>query len=186
MWSLDAETSTLRLSTLALTQDVTYPGKVSLCISQGNEFRDVLHIADCTDLRPTTKLLVVDINAAGQIRDKVTGLCVSLKGDVREPGALLELTECTPSSRIAAHQVFAYNTTTGLITAPRVLHDDELCVTAGWPFLTAVAFKTPNEKTAVVVMNEASADTSIALFDAARSEYLGFAIHGRAIQTITY
>jgi len=184
MWTIDAETATIRLSTLALTQDVTYNGKVRLCISQGNIDRPVLHIADCTDSRPSTKLLVVHANAAGQLRDKETGLCVSLKGDVREPGALLELTECTTSSHVVAHQVFVHNTTTGLITAPRVY--DELCLTAGWPFLTAVAFKTPNEETAVVVMNEASTATSIALFDAARSEYFGFAIHGRSIQTLTY
>ena len=185
MWTVDEETSTLKLSTLALTQDVTYAGKVNLCVSQGNIDRPVLHIADCTDPRPATKLLAVQITDAGQLQDKVTGLCVSLKGDVREPGALLELIECSPrSSAVPDYQVFAHNTTTGLITVPKV-HSD-LCLTAGWPFLTAVAFKTPGEMTAVVVMNEASVATSIALFDAARSEYLGFAINGRSIQTITY
>ena len=60
-----------------------------------------------------------------------------------------------------------------------------MCLTAGWPFLTAAAFRDTHSRTVVVAMNEADADTHIILSDAAKGD-LWFGINGHAIQTIIY
>lgn len=137
-------------------------------------------------------LLKVIINDYGQLQDRETGLCISFKGDVREPGALLELASCIHNNinnknnnNILDHQIFVINSFTGEITSPKV--DRDLCLTVGWPFLTTIAFKSlETSKTTIIIMNEASTSTSIALYDESRSEYIGFGIHERSIQTIVY
>jgi hypothetical protein len=160
----------LILATPALTMDVSYPGRVHLCAAQtGQPDRPILRVVDCTD--PGAALLRVDTipGEEGHLRDRATGLCVGLVGDVREPGALLELAPCqftsapapapaprpksfstsSSSSRKTSQKIavdkqyFAvvHNSVTAhgvveLVT-PRV--SKGMCLTAGWPFLTAVA-----------------------------------------------
>ena len=67
---------------------------------------------------------------------------------------------------------------------------EELCMTAGWPFLNAVAFRTADStpKTVIVVTNEAPAATSILLSDASatRKGPLGFIIDARSMETVVY
>jgi hypothetical protein len=203
----------LRLATRALTQDITYDGTVELCLAQSGRLPDrtALRIVDCTDTRAV--LLQLTQNSLGQLVDRNTSQCVSFIGDVREPGALLELAPCatidatdgtgaevsadsnagTNNLRAVDHQLFALNTATGELTAPKV--DRNLCLTAGWPFFNAVAFTYPEVnphelthrlKASVVVMNEAAVPVNIAVWDKERDEYLGLAISPRAIQTIVF
>lgn len=203
----------LQLTTPALTMDPTFPGRVQLCVAQSARLPDrlALRIADCTD--KDAQLLSLRWSELGQLIDTKTSHCLSFVGDVREPGALLELSACehaplsesTRQYEAADHQFFAMNASTGEITAPRV--DPRMCLTAGWPFLTAVAFAHPStaggtgrskgkgtgqsrlgEKvtTAVVVMNEAAVPSSLVLWDTERNEHLGLAIDARAIQTIVF
>ena len=137
-------------------------------------------------------LLKVIINDYGQLQDRETGLCISFKGDAREPGALLELASCIHNNinnknnnNILDHQIFVINSFTGEITSPKV--DRDLCLTVGWPFLNTIAFTSiETGKTKVIIMNEASIPTSIVIYDQTKSDYIGFAIHERSIQTIVY
>lgn len=61
------------------------------------------------------------------------------------------------------------------------------CMTAGWPFLNAVAFVDPADhgRTSVVVMNEADEPTAIVLSDRYHGD-IWFGIPERSIQTIVY
>jgi hypothetical protein len=61
-----------------------------------------------------------------------------------------------------------------------------MCLTAGWPFLTAAAFVDTDERVVVVVMNEATKSTSITLTDSTRTDNLRFGISATSIQTIVY
>lgn len=192
----------LQLSTAALTMDQSFNGTVKLCLAHSARLpRTALRLADCTD--PDATFPLVAFNSLGQILESSSGLCVSFIGDVREPGALLELATCEtvaqPSGsdaseseaillRAADHQLFALSAATGEVTTPKV--DRSLCLTAGWPFLTAVAFKAPSTEhgkagsTSVVVMNEASATSPLVVSN--KMGYLGLSIAARAIQTIVF
>lgn len=185
--------SRIQLATRALTQDQSYEGTVQLCVAQSARLPDrtAVRLADCTDTRAT--FLHVSQNRLGQLVDKNTSHCLSFIGDVREPGALLELAPCISSDPSAAdHQLFALDVNTGEITAPKV--DRKLCLTAGWPFLNAVAFtyggeqllQTAQRKTSLVVMNEASVPATFAVYDQGKDQYLGLLISERAIQTVVY
>ena len=207
-WSFGAEVKTsaaqgrvLQLASAALTMDQSYDGTVRLCVARSNRLpRTALRLADCTD--PAADFPTLVLNPLGQMVDTNTSLCLSFIGDVREPGALLELATCevVPSEsptepvhgastvRAADHQLFALSSSTGEITAPNV--DPTLCLTAGWPFLNAVAFKIPpTEKdkpltTSVVVMNEAAIDSPLVI--ANKGKYLGLSIAARAMQTLLF
>jgi hypothetical protein len=194
----------LQLATAALTQDVTYTGTVHLCVAQSARLpdRNALRLADCTDTRAI--FLHVTQNDLGQIVDAATKLCVSFIGDVREPGALLELAKCQTENaqddakattpRAVDNQLFAVDASTGEITAPKV--DRELCLTAGWPFFSAAAFTrasipgnhelTSGEVTSIVVMNEAAVPTTLVVYDKERASHLRLEISARAIQTIVF
>jgi hypothetical protein len=194
----------LQLATAALTQDVTYAGTVHLCVAQSARLpaRSALRLADCTDTRAV--FLHVTQNDLGQMVDADTKQCLSFIGDVREPGALLELAACQTVSaqegsqattpRAVDSQLFAVDASTGEITAPKV--DRDLCLTAGWPFFSAAAFTraaipanhelTSVEITSIVVMNEASVSTPLVLFDKERGQHLRLDIRARAVQTVVF
>ena len=198
VWMIDSKHSDmLQLSSKAEYDDQS--GADMLCVVQGAWDRPVLKLANCAlaDRNPETlkegepplpTFLRVHLNEAGQLFDTETGRCVGLRGDVREPGALLELQACLPpSKKTAAHQHFQRIASTGEIVVPEV--DPGLCLTAGWPLLNAVAFHHDRSKTTtVVVMNEASVPASIALTDSAKSKtkVMGFNIPPRSMQTIVY
>ena len=59
------------------------------------------------------------------------------------------------------------------------------CLTAGWPYLNAVSFLTPNEQTVVTVMNEYPTDTYVLLRDKKKGS-MWTALNGKSIQTITF
>lgn len=206
----------LQLASSALTMDQSFDGTVKLCVAHSARMpRTALRLADCMD--PDASFPLLALSPLGQIVDTESGLCLSFIGDVREPGALLELATCVTTSaadttepasghghkksiQLAAdHQLFALSPSTGEITAPKV--DRTLCLTAGWPFLSAVAFTSriaqravdPSGEgtsddsastTTVVVMNEAAVSSPLVLWG--KEGYLGLSIAARAIQTIVF
>lgn len=64
-------------------------------------------------------------------------------------------------------------------------HLQPFCLTAGWPYLNAVAFVTPKQQTVVTVMNEYPTDTYILLKDLQKGS-MWTALNGKSIQTITF
>jgi hypothetical protein len=65
------------------------------------------------------------------------------------------------------------------------LHHHPFCLTAGWPYLNAVSFLTPNQQTVVTVMNEYPTDTYVLLKDQDKGA-MWTALNGKSIQTITF
>lgn len=64
-------------------------------------------------------------------------------------------------------------------------HTDSYCITAGWPYLSSVAFLSPNQQTIVTVINEYPTDTYVLLKDKNRGS-MWTALNGKSIQTITF
>jgi len=84
--------------------------------------------------------------ATGHLQDMKSNKCISLADGIREAGALLLLQDClsgTSSFKLNAadteHQRWSLNSKTRELTILK----SELCLTVGWPLLTAVAFQRP-------------------------------------------
>jgi glucosylceramidase len=187
-WKIDSVTKFIELATWAIDEefsiDSNYEKKTQLCLNLGDENRIFLKLVDCNN--QLMEPIRVNINEEGQLIDIASGFCISIFSDVKEPGALLTLTPCIPKNSDGIdQQQFDYNQSTGEITSKTI---DDLCLTAGWPFLNAVSFITEDKKDIVtVITNEASIATSIVVFDNAKGgELLGFAIDGRSIETLIY
>ncbi|KAJ1438750.1 O-glycosyl hydrolase family 30-domain-containing protein [Ochromonadaceae sp. CCMP2298] len=145
MWLFNHTTNALQLSTFA-NSPYAGGGGWQLCVAPGGmPERRMLRVVDCADTRPEVSILNLE-TAGGQIRQVGTEDCVGIVGDAREAGALLQLARCkdepgeTNNKEIAADFQYLVMHHTGEITAPRV---GGLCLTAGWPFLSAVAFEEP-------------------------------------------
>lgn len=204
MWKLN-ENRTIELSTKVMyTLDKEHgPHNVRFCVTQGDGRRKgYLKLTDCTYHDKFTHFVNVKPSKDGQLVDDETGMCITMADGVMEEAALMYLAPCisvknkaeiTPNKLEKGHssdinsQVFSVDTKTGEILA---LNVDNLCMTAGWPFLSAVAFrheKNGQEETVAVVLNEANTATSILLFDSAKdSKPMAFAIEGKSMQTIVY
>lgn len=176
--------------------------KFTMCLSAGDETRPFLKIIDCDSKDPNSKdkPLHVERNSLGQLMDLNTGMCIGMSGTAREHGALLDLSPCGNGADNAPgasqeridnfyRQVFPVNYSTGEIkAAPQYVGDDvELCLTAGWPYLSSTAFYNENKKqTTVVVLNEAPVGTHVLLDDATKLRKMGLAMPPRSMQTIVY
>ena len=166
--------------------------KVRYCVSKGEkERKGYLRLSDCDADTTDAKISFVRLtrDADGRLVDLDTGLCLTVADGVREEGALLQLRTCIVTSDQRRepinneHQIFDWDVYTGEIRAQGV---GNFCLTAGWPMLTTVAFKT-EQHTVVVVMNEADLPTSVLLLDESRhNKPMAFAIDARSIQTIVY
>jgi hypothetical protein len=87
---------------------------------------------------------------------------------------------CDPAD---ARQRFVVDPKTGEVKAEV---GDDLCLTAGWPFLSGIAVTDGVDSTSIVVMNEAPVDTEVVLHDAVRDQFALLGINARSIQTIVY
>ena len=65
-----------------------------MCVGPGDPNRPFLTIIICEGAARASLTLMS--TSAGQLIDTNTGLCVTLAGGVREPGALLVLAQCLP------------------------------------------------------------------------------------------
>ena len=157
-----------------------------------------------TDIEPPFRPFISKFNSLDQWVDTVTGWCVGLADDVESTdfGTLLQLAPCEVSGALAKPaQRFRLDDITGeVFWAPQTVADEDIgdagtpqqfsfgqkmCLTAGWPFLTAVGFLDTAGRTVVVAMNEASIGTDIVLTDSKLGN-LRYGINSRAIQTLLY
>jgi hypothetical protein len=143
------------------------------------------------------------------LKDEMTGKCVTVADGVQEAGALLTLEGCQDENNINNNneknnyhsQQFYINDATGEITVSfrnKEQKKDELCLTAGWPFLTGVTVQLPAEEEqkngpaveggsiVTVIMNEAHIATTLNVIDLEKDKMFSLEIPGRAMQTIVY
>lgn len=142
---------------------------------------------NCPGYAPEGDVLQLQMTSEGLLVDQATGYCIEVSDGNTVGGGLLVLSPCKdPSSPSYVDQQWNYNEATGEVTTKA--HD--LCLTAGWPFLTGIAFKSMSGenmgKTVVVLMNEADVSTSIVLHDIVLNKDVRFGISDRAIQTFIY
>jgi glucosylceramidase len=126
------------------TRDDVY---VQLCVSSPSDAtqRLYLNVVQCDGSQ--NPMVVHYDPVTGHLQDKRTNKCVSLADGSTEAGALLLLQDClsSVSSALKAadteHQKWVFNAKTKEVTILK----SELCLTVGWPLLTAVAFQRPTE-----------------------------------------
>ena len=102
MWRLNSNSS-LELSSKAIDTEATDGYIAQVCIGPGDPNRPYLTIIICEGASRAS--LVLTPTSAGQLVDLESGLCVTLAGGVREPGALLNLSPCLPKYPILAKMV---------------------------------------------------------------------------------
>lgn len=145
-----------------------------LCVASGDANRPFLRLAGCND----SGVLSVAWRSDFQLADTASGLCVGLAGGSTEPGALLSLGPCAARSVELHAQV------------GELRLGGSLCLTAGWPFLSAVAFVTPTNSVVAVVMNEAATDISVNVRIAGAEQgggaFSGTVARARSIQTLVF
>jgi len=192
MWKMNSN-HVLELAKLAKDSEATDGYMARLCVAGGDVDRPYLRVVICSK-GAATPLKLVRQQSIGLWVDEATGLCVSLADGVREGGALLELAPCTVSSMTSSavsgvptpkdFQQLYLDSTTGEVKI-NTSTGGQLCLTVGWPFLTAVAFQDTSAKTVVVALNEASVDTEIVLSDSDKGD-VWFGIQARSMQTLVY
>jgi hypothetical protein len=148
---------------------------------------------------PSNTQLKFSVLTSGQYAvDNHNDLCLARADGENDSGsgALLTLVHCRSSIDTfilaATDEFILSNISSGLSNADlndplmvKSSHGD-MCMTAGWPFLTAVAFHDPaDDSVSVVVMNESNDPTAIMLSDTFRGD-VWFGIPERSIQTIVY
>ena len=171
--------------------DLSHEGKmVSLCVAAGSDSpgnRPYVHLTDCesSDVLHLGGQLQSEGDGGEHLlmlQEEGTGLCLTLQADMEAWGMLLRMEECAPSD---PHQTFRLTPFGELKPLATVVESQDFCLTAGWPFLSAVAFQTPQDEIVVVVMNEAPVGTSMNLVDEAGLE-LDLDVPAHAIQSIVY
>jgi glucosylceramidase len=187
MWTY-TENNTVALSMPVIDTEKPDDAPKGLCIGPGNKDRPFIHLAACD----SQWAYQFDMMENGQMMELDSGKCLSVVGGVTEPGALFELSACEAgrdAEDATPSQYFYLDVTqelqTPLIEYSIAAETDALCVTAGWPFLTAAAFVNTKQETVLVVMNEASIDTEIVLSDVVKGD-AWFGINARSIQTVIY
>lgn len=188
-------------------EDITFndtANRVRLCVARGDSNRPYLRLAICA-IQDADNMMFSYDSITGQLVDTKDRLCVTMSEDLQD-GALLMLRTCTGlNGRVAKGTVFRYNEHTMELTvtwpstkqegqSPSLFADDtkeekeQFCVTAGWPFLSAIAFTDPSavKKTVLVVINEADSGTHIVLKDMKSMQELWFGINAHSIQTLLY
>lgn len=189
------ERKALELRSLALDPEATDGYHARLCASPGDPkgIRPYLHVVVC-DAKPvkgySQPLKITRLGSTPQGKagsgdmwlDEVSGKCLGLAGGVSEPGALLELQPCATSlSAFKDHQQFVFDANTGEVRVGGA----GLCLTVGWPFLTGAAFRDPYQKTVIVLLNEADADTKVVLTDKEKGD-VWFPVPAKGIQTVVF
>jgi glucosylceramidase len=151
-----------------------------LCVASGGlEDRPFVRMVYCSVDSYSQPMKVARVGD-NHLMDSETGLCFGLAGDSVESGTLLEVKPCDPAD---ARQRFVVDPKTGEVKAEV---GDDLCLTAGWPFLSGIAVTDGVDSTSIVVMNEAPVDTEVVLHDAVRDQFALLGINARSIQTIVY
>ena len=174
MWKLTTEG--LLALTVATKQDNEFQ---EVCVSGGINDRPFVRMVYCEVRTYSQPMQVVHMDDSHLVETD-SGLCIGLAGDASESGAMLSLSACDKSN---PRQRFSVDSVTGEIKS-EVGH--ELCLTAGWPFLSGVSFFDGQDTTITVIMNEAPVDMEVVLHDEVRDQKTIFGINARSMQTITY
>lgn len=170
-----------------------------MCFSKGDDNRRFLRVWECPpDIKDTSQDGSVDERVAHemnlaiekvkhsesvQLVDKSTTKskhpqCVVLSRGATASGALLELANCEEGD-ISQH--WNFDAKTGELRAAA----NNMCVTAGWPYLSSVAFTTPETRTVLVLMNEAPTDIYVDVLDSELGT-MRTAITAHSMETILY
>jgi len=176
-WRFDGN-QTLHLSRLAADTETAKNSLKDLCVQGGDDYRPYLKLTECDENQ--NLLLRLEPNGSGQLVDSWSGLCVTLSEGSTAAGALVQLAPCVEDGS-AVEQLWTVFPATGEVKSAAT----EYCVTAGWPFLYAAAFVTPEENTAVVVVNEAPVDATLSVEDSRFGSFQS-GINAHSIQTLVY
>jgi glucosylceramidase len=160
---------------------------INLCLSSSGPYlRQYLKVDMCPDYGVAENVLKVEFTPQGQIKDLATGYCVEVADGNTVGGGLLQLAPCRDAlATNYVDQIWDFNHHTGEITT----RHRNLCLTAGWPFLTGIAFMSEtgmDARVTVIVMNEADISTEVILTDTKSGKDIRFGISDRSIQTIIY
>jgi hypothetical protein len=171
-----------------------------MCFSRGDDNRHFLRVWECppsgdgaskwdksderviramtfkmNPVSHSTSVRLVDVSRSDPLVDQ----CVTVAEGSLASGGLLELAPCKELDLL---QQWAFDAETGELTSPAT----GLCMTAGWPYLSSIAFVTPDtKKTVLVLMNEAPADTYVDISDSVRGK-MRTAITAHSIETVIY
>lgn len=215
MWRVEKETQRLQLyATLESSWPaeserdyaLPYSATVPLCVATGDGNRQFLRLTPCSDVSKPKKNknnnnneqddenkndilreLRVNHAANGQLVDIASGNCISFGSPFfTVTGTLLVLEDCNTEKapRFQLDQHFELRVLSDL-SSPQT-EENGLCVTAGWPFLNAVAAQTPQNRTVVVITNEAPVATKFVVYDENRDEEMALFIDASATQTVVY
>lgn len=182
----------------------------NMCISSGDSNRPYLRVYLCSDVMTTMKhddsndnnndnsafnkfinedfrilqIKVLKIQNSNSVFlvDAATNLCVTTVSD--KLSSLLILSHCDHNN---LYQIFSFDPDTLEISSINTNSNtnDRLCLTAGWPMLSAVGFQTPLNEIVIILMNENSVSTYVELSDVDRGS-IWTGVNGHAIQTIVY
>eukprot|EP00607_Mallomonas_marina_P010362 CAMPEP_0182421362 /NCGR_PEP_ID=MMETSP1167-20130531/6724_1 /TAXON_ID=2988 /ORGANISM="Mallomonas Sp, Strain CCMP3275" /LENGTH=661 /DNA_ID=CAMNT_0024598421 /DNA_START=178 /DNA_END=2163 /DNA_ORIENTATION=- len=182
LWFIDInKNNTLKMIHKSQDTEQTDGLLVALCAAEGDDNRGVLRLVACEYKgQPDSISLDIETITDGemQLRDTVSGKCIEIMNNVREPGALLKLGTCDES---ISSQIWSFNQSTGEIKSS----SSGLCLTSGWPFLTGAGFIDKSSQTVLIVMNEAPVDTPLVIEDPLHGVFYS-GINARSIQTIVY
>lgn len=189
-WSINSVNHTVALTNTAVVVNEGHAdSSVNLCI--GRPFKNKVNLKLSVCDSAISGVLQLHHTSSDQLKDIKTGLCVEVADGIREPGALLHLARCISNSdKSSSESSFLHQRFTISSNGEIKSKVEDMCVTAGWPFLTGVAFKHLKEgildETVVVLMNEASVETEYLLYDKYINKELRLGINARSIQTIVY
>ena len=117
----------------------------------------------------------------GTVVDEYTQLCLTIANDMKGRGSLLVMSECQENKQ---SQLWSF-TKHGTLVHSGDGDNNGLCVTSGWPLLSAVGFERPDGKVAIVVTNEGNAATQTSLVDAELG-HIELEMPERSIRTVLY
>jgi hypothetical protein len=146
---------------------------------EGMESGDLLVLEECQQIRASMKVSVHDVLENIQLLHQLW------KWD-KSTGEMAPFAAQESLGQFAAvHNKIQSSKDKDKSKAAVKEHRHPLCLTAGWPYLSAVSFLTPNEQTVVTVMNEYPTDTYVLLKDEKKGS-MWTALNGKSIQTITF
>lgn len=147
-----------------------------LCLSETVGDQGGLTLVACSSVNASLWVEVDDTPVGLELSNpRLKGKCLVVADDAEFDGAQLRVGACgTPLAK------WQLNGAGELRTAL-----DGRCVTAGWPFFQATAFRTPADETVVVVLNEGDDDVAFTI-DEGFGQQLSTSIAAHAIQTYIF
>jgi glucosylceramidase len=194
MWSVSTSTSPrdLKLTHSSLDTEVDTPQYIDLCVKQGTAERPLLALVTCKASDFSLKLRSIPVGGDHDHLLRIEDMknnCLTVSGSIAEAGAPVVLAKCaqTPDSIFRRSQSWFVDRKTGEIIPglSKTSADPSICLTAGSPFLSGAAFQSIDLGKVVILINEASVNTTVSLSDPSLG-HTTFAIEANSIQTLLY